>query len=137
MGPPGESDNGESTLLFCLAHSSLVASSSLVALSSLTLDAFVSDRTVYSVRSFAAFVSLALSSTNYVPLFARCRFLVCRVTLFLGLSCGVIARLVAGLRLRSFFVFVHGFTRFCLLHLWLHRGGGYYFYIINIGVGLF
>ncbi len=59
-GPPGESDNEERTLLFCLAHSSLVVSSPLVALSSLTLDAFLSNCTVDSVRSFAAFASLDL-----------------------------------------------------------------------------
>ena len=65
---------------------------------------------VFSVRGhLSSHTFMSLTSYSFVERFfwfsirccLRCCFLVCRVTLFLGLSCGVIARLVTYLRLHS------------------------------------
>jgi hypothetical protein len=68
---------------------------------------------VFSVRGhLSSHTVMSLTSYSFVERFfffwfsirccLRCRFMVCRVTLFIGLSCGVIARLVTCLRLHSF-----------------------------------
>ena len=87
--------------------------------------------------SFPEIMSLVLKTvwiaSSSLALVTPCLWMHC---LFWSYHCGSLALLAGSLTLLALWLSVSTFS-ILVQHLHLHRGGGYYFYIINIGVGLF